>query len=151
MNFIKREWLAAFPYLLILILIINVHFLGFYDFSITGINISFYSLAPIVLYYLLMMRNQDLLIQHHMVASVGNLFVYIVLSSLYGGVMYMLGYQVGVLNMELLSAANFSTWVMIGPLIAILVHTTMTTIHGIQQALKQQYPESAYQEPEQSA
>ncbi len=151
MNFIKREWLAAFPYLLILVLIINVHFLGFHDFSIIGINVSLYSLAPIVLYYLLMMRNQDLLIQHHMVASVGNLFVYIVLSSLYGGVMYMLGYQAIVLDMELLSAANFNTWVAIGPLIAILVHTAMTTIHGIQQALKQQYPESAYQGPGQSA
>ncbi|MCW8827260.1 MAG: hypothetical protein OQK78_12650 [Gammaproteobacteria bacterium] len=146
MNFVKREWLAALPYLLILILIINVHILGLQDVSVAGINISLYSLAPLILYYLLMMRNQDLLVQHHMVASVGNLFVYLVLSSLYSGVMYMLGYRVGVLNMELLSAANFNTWIAIGPLIAILVHTAMTSVHGIIQALKQQYPESAHQE-----
>ena len=145
MKFIKREWLAALPYLLILVLIINVHIIGLHDYSVAGINISLYSLAPLVLYYLLMMRSQDLLIQHHMVASVSNLLVYIVLSSLYSGVMFMLGYHVSVLSMDLLTEANFNTWIAIAPLIAILAHTAMTSVHGTHLALKQLYPDGAQQ------
>jgi hypothetical protein len=88
-----------------------------------------------------MMRNHDPFIQHHIVTSIGNLFVYITLSSLYAGVMFMLGYRVGVLDMALLGAANFNTWVAITPLIAILVHTTFTSIHGTRMALQLRHPD----------
>ena len=143
MNSIKREWLAAIPYLLTLVLIINVHVIGFYDFSIVGINISIYSFAPLIIYYLLQMRNQDLFVQHHMIASIGNLFVYLVLSSLYSGVMFMLGYRVSVIDAELVMAANFNTWVAIGPLVAILVHTALSSVRGVRLALRQSYPDGA--------
>lgn len=146
MNSIKKEWLAAIPYFLTLVLIINVHFIGLYDFSVVGINISFISLAPLVFYYMLMFRNQELFVQHHMMASVGNLFVYLVLSSLYSGVMFMLGYRVNVIDVDLITAANFNTWIAIAPLLAILVHTGLSALHGIRLALKQLYPESAHQE-----
>jgi len=145
MNFMKREWLAAIPYLLTLILIINVHVIGLHDFSIIGINISIYSLVPLLGYYLLVMGNRDHFVQHHMINSMGNLFVYLVLSSLYSGVMFMLGYRVGVIDAELLAAANFNTWIAIAPLIAILVHTTLSSVHGTSLALKQLYPNGAQQ------
>ena len=69
MKSIKSEWLAATPYLLTLVLIVNVHIIGLHDFSVAGINISLLSLAPLVIFYLLQMRNQELLVQHHIVRS----------------------------------------------------------------------------------
>lgn len=143
MKSIKSEWLAATPYLLTLVLIINVHIIGLHDFSVAGINISLLSLAPLAIFYLLQMRNQELLVQHHIVASLGNLFMYLVLSSLYSGVMYMLGYHVSVIDPELLVAANMNTWVAIGPLIAILLHTTFSSVRGFRLALKSLYPDVA--------
>ena len=141
MNSIKSEWLAATPYLLTLVLIVNVHIIGLHDFSVAGINISLLSLAPLVIFYLLQMRNKELLVQHHIVASLGNLFMYLVLSSLYSGVMYMLGYHVSVIDPELLVAANMNTWVAIGPLIAILLHTTFSSVRGTRLALKGLFPD----------
>ena len=143
MNSIKSEWLAATPYLLTLVLIINVHIIGLYDFSVAGINISLLSLAPLVIFYLLQMRNQDQLVQHHIVASLGNLFMYLVLSSLYSGVMYMLGYHVSVIDPELLAGANMNTWVAVTPLIAIVLQTTFSSIRGFRLALKRLYPDVA--------
>ena len=141
MNSIKSEWLAATPYLLTLVLIVNVHIIGLHDFSVAGINISLLSLAPLVIFYLLQMRNKELLVQHHIVASLGNLFMYLVLSSLYSGVMYMLGYHVSVIDPELLAVANMNTWVAIGPLIAILLHTTFSSVRGTRLALKGLFPD----------
>ena len=141
MNSIKSEWLAATPYLLTLVLIVNVHIIGLHDFSVAGINISLLSLAPLVIFYLLQIRNKELLVQHHIVASLGNLFMYLVLSSLYSGVMYMLGYHVSVIDPELLAVANMNTWVAIGPLIAILLHTTFSSVRGTRLALKGLFPD----------
>ncbi|NOR51696.1 MAG: hypothetical protein GQ470_03670 [Gammaproteobacteria bacterium] len=140
---IKNEWLAATPYLLTLVLIINVHIIGLYDFSVAGINISLLSLAPLVIFYLLQMRNQDQLVQHHIVASLGNLFMYLVLSSLYSGVMYMLGYHVSVIDPQLLAGANMNTWVVITPLIAIVLQTVFSSVRGFRLALKRLYPDVA--------
>ncbi len=143
MKSIKSEWLAATPYLLTLVLIINVHILGLHDFSLAGINISLLSLAPLAVFYLLQMRNRDLLVQHHIVASLGNLFMYLVLTSLYSGMMYMLGYHVSVIDYAVLAAANMNTWVAITPLIAILLHTVFSSVRGVRLALKKLYPDVA--------
>jgi len=145
MNFMKKEWLAAIPYLLTLVLIVNVHFIGLHDLTVAGINISLYSLAPLLFYYMVLMGNQDLFIQHHLRSSVSNLFVYIVLSSLYSGMMFMLGYRVNIIDVELVTEANFNTWIAIAPLIAIVAHTGLSSIHGARLALKHYYPEEALQ------
>ena len=141
MNAIKREWQVAVVYLLILILVVNVHFIGLADISLFGINISFYSLLAYSLYSLFLVGNRDPFVHQHLIASVGTFFVYFFLSSLYSGMMFMLGYEVNVIHWSLLQGANFSTWVALGPLLAILTHTLMSTVRGIRLSLKCQDPE----------
>ena len=138
---IKREWLVAMVYLLILVMVVNVHFIGVADISLYGINISIYSLLAYILYSLFLVTNSDSFIHHHLVASVGTFFVYFFLSSLYSGMMFMLGYEVNVIDWSLLKEANFSTWVAIGPLLAILAHTLMSAVHGIMLSLQSKTPD----------
>jgi hypothetical protein len=127
----NREWQAAIGYLLILVLVINVHFIGLADISLYGINISIYSLLAYILYSLFMAGSSDHFVRNHLNASVGTFFVYFFLSSLYSGMMFALGYQVNVITLPLLQQANFSTWVALGPLLAILVHTVMSAVRGV--------------------
>ncbi len=141
MSVIKREWQAAILYLLILVLVVNVHFIGLSDFSLYGINISLYSLSAYVIYSAFMAANSDAFVRHHVIASVGTFFVYFFLSSLYSGMMYVLGYEVNVIYLTLLREANFSTWVAIGPLLAILLHTLMSAIRGIILSMKCKDPD----------
>lgn len=137
----KREWQAAIGYLLILVVVVNVHFLGLVDYNFFGINISIYSLLAYILYCLYLANSHDEFLRQHLFASVGAFFVYFFLSSLYSGMMFMLGYQVNLISWELLSQANFATWVAIGPLLAILVHALMSAVHGIRVSLQGRDPD----------
>ncbi len=128
-------------YLLILILVVNVHFIGLVDFSLFGINISLYSLLAYILYSVFLAANKDSFIHHHLLASVGTFFVYFFLTSLYSGMMFVLGYEVNVIDITLLQGANFATWVAIGPLLAILVHTLMSAVRGIMLSMKCKDPD----------
>ncbi|MEN8170621.1 MAG: hypothetical protein ABFS08_10405 [Pseudomonadota bacterium] len=141
MGAIKREWQAAVVYLLILVLVVNVHFIGLADFSLYGINISIYSLLAYVLYSLLLVSSSDKFVHHHLLASASTFFVYFFLSSLYSGMMFVLGYEVNVISWSLLQQANFSTWVALGPLMAILAHTLMSAVHGIMLSMKSKDPD----------
>jgi hypothetical protein len=138
---IKREWQAAMVYLLILILVVNVHFIGLSDISLFGINISLYSLLAYLLYSVLLAGNSDPFVRHHLVASVGTFFVYFFLSSLYSGIMFVLGYEVNVVGWSLLQGANFATWVAIGPLLAILLHTLMSAVRGFMLSINGKDPD----------
>jgi hypothetical protein len=138
---IKNEWQVAMVYLLILIMVVNVHFIGLADISLFGINISIYSLLAYILYSLLLTANSDHFVRHHLIASVGTFFVYFFLSSLYSGMMFLLGYEVNVISWSLVKGANFSTWIALGPLLAILAHTLMSAVHGIMLSLKCKGPD----------
>jgi hypothetical protein len=131
LNAIKREWQAAIAYLLILILVVNVHFIGMVDVSLFGINISFYSLFAYILYSVLLLGNKDHFVRHHLMVSAGTFFVYFFLSSLYSSMMFILGYEVNVIAWSMLKQASFATWVAIGPLLAILAHTLMSAVRGV--------------------
>jgi hypothetical protein len=72
---------------------------------------------------------------------VGTFFVYFFLSSLYSGMMFVLGYQVNVISWPLLQQANFATWVALGPLLAILVHTLMSAVRGVILSLQTKDPD----------
>ena len=128
-------------YLLILIQVVNVHFIGLSDISLFGINISLYSLLAYILYSVFLASNNDPFVRHHLAASVGTFFVYFFLSSLYSGMMFVLGYEVNVIGWSLLKGANFATWVAIGPLLAILVHTLMSAVRGIMLSMKCKDPD----------
>lgn len=141
MSAFKREWQAAIAYLLILILVINVHVIGMADFSFYGINISIYSLLACVIYSLFLLSNRDRFIQQHLMVSAGTLFIYLLLSSLYSGMMYVLGYEVNVLKPSLLQQANFSTWIALGPLLVILIHTIMSSVRGMILCLQYKDPD----------
>jgi cellulose synthase/poly-beta-1,6-N-acetylglucosamine synthase-like glycosyltransferase len=136
-----REWQAAGVYLLILVLVVNVHFIGLADISLYGINISIYSLLAYILYSLFLAGSSDNFVRHHLIASVGTFFVYFFLSSLYSGMMFVLGYQVNVISWPLLQQANFATWVALGPLLAILVHTLMSAVRGVILSLQTKDPD----------
>jgi len=118
-------------YLLILIQVVNVHFIGLADYRLYGINISIYSLFPYLIYSAFMVGNNQVFVRHHLIASVGIFFVYFFLSSLYSGMMFVLGYEVNVISLPLLQGASFATWVAIAPLLAILAHTLMSAVRGI--------------------
>ncbi|QKQ25208.1 hypothetical protein [Candidatus Reidiella endopervernicosa] len=135
MSGIKREWLAAMVYLLILVLVVNVHFIGLADLNVYGINISLYSTFAYIFYCLILVGYKDDYVRHHMIVSVGTFFVYFFLSSLYSGMMFVLGYEVNVISWALLKNANFGGWVAIAPLLAILVHTAMSAVRGIKLSL----------------
>ncbi len=128
-------------YLLILVLVVNVHFIGLSDFSLFGINISIYSLLVYVLYSAYLVSSRDPFVHQHLIASVGTFFVYFSLSSLYSGMMFVLGYEVNVIGWAELKGANFATWVAIGPLLAILAHTLMSALRGIMLSIKCKDPE----------
>ncbi|MCW8918084.1 MAG: hypothetical protein OQL08_04660 [Gammaproteobacteria bacterium] len=133
---VMKTWQAALVHLLILVMVVNVHLIGLADVSLYGINISLYSLLAYILYSLFLSSSRDPFLRHHLNASVGTFFVYFFLSSLYSGMMFVLGYQVNVIHWALLQQANFSTWVALAPLLAILVHTVMATVRGAMLALQ---------------
>jgi hypothetical protein len=88
-----------------------------------------------------MAGSSDSFVRHHLNASVGTFFVYFFLSSLYSGMMFALGYQVNVITLPLLQQANFATWVALGPLLAILVHTVMSAVRGVWLSLQGKDPD----------
>lgn len=141
MSAFKKEWQAAIAYLLIVILVVNVHFIGLADFSFYGINVSIYSLLACIIYSLFLLSQKDSFIQLHLAVSAGTLFVYLLLSSLYSGMMHILGYEVNVISLAMIQKANFSTWVALGPLLAILVHTLMSASRGVMLCLQHKDPD----------
>lgn len=136
MGVIKREWQAALVYLLILVLVVNVHFLGLVDFSYYGINLSGYSLFAYIAYSIVLAFSRDPFVRQHLNASLGVFFVYLFLSSLYSGMMFALGYQVSLISLSLLQGANFATWIAITPLLAILAHAMLSAVYGMVVSLK---------------
>jgi hypothetical protein len=131
MNSTKSQWLAAISYLLILPVIVNVHFLGLSDFFFFGIDISMISIAPYLIYVTFLFRSEDSFIKIHVHTSISIFFVYFVLTSLFGFVMYILGYHLNVIDFSILKNANSTTWLAFGPLLAILLYTTIGTVQGI--------------------
>ena len=137
----KSEWQAALLYLLIAVMVVNVHFIGMADIIIYGIHLSLYSLSAYVLYSLYLLGNSDDFIRHHLASAAGTFFVYFSLSSLYSGMMFVLGYEVSVISWPLLQQANFATWVALGPLLAVLLHTLMSAGRGMRMSLQGRDPE----------
>ena len=138
---LKVEWQAALVYLLIAVMVVNVHFIGLADLIIYGIHISLYSLLAYLLYSLYLLGNSGDFIRHHLIAAAGTFFVYFSLTSLYSGMMFVLGYEVSVISWPLLQQANFATWVALGPLLAVLLHTLMSAGRGIRLSLQRRDPE----------
>lgn len=138
---VRREWQAAIAYALVLMLVVNVHFLGLADYIFYGINISVYSLAAYIIYCLYLVSGRDEFLRQHLYTSVSAFLVYFILSSLYSGMMYILGYQVSVISWGLLAKASFATWVAVGPLLAILAHAMMSAVHGIRVSLQGRDPD----------
>jgi hypothetical protein len=144
---VKWQWQAAPVYLLILVVVVNVHFLGLAEISLYGINISLYSLLAYLLYSLLLLASREPMVRHHLLASAGIFVVYFFLSSLYSGMMFVLGYQVNVVYWALLQQANFATWVALGPLLAILAHTVMSAVRGVMLCLQGKDPDGRLAPP----
>lgn len=146
MNPVTSQLLAATGYLLILVLVLNVHFFGLYEYSLYGINLSIYSLGAYLVYAVAATQVEDALVRQHALASIGTFFVYFILSSLYSGMMHALGYQLGVIDFAALARANFSTWVAIAPLLVILLHTLLSVGRGLWLVSQRRYPERAVDE-----
>jgi len=139
MNFTKTTWLAAISYLLILPIIVNVHLLGITDGYYFGIEVSLISTAPYIIWYAFFFNHKDAFIKHHAHTSMCLFFVYFVLVSLNGFIMYSLGYRMNIVDPTLLMNANSTTWMVMGPLLMILLYTLISITQGVICAFRNQY------------
>ncbi|VAX06552.1 hypothetical protein MNBD_GAMMA26-263 [hydrothermal vent metagenome] len=139
----KARLLAATSYLLILPILVNVHLLGITDGYFYGVEVSLISTAPYLIWYAFFFNHDDAFIKHHAHTSMCLFFVYFVLVSLNGFIMFSLGYRMNIIDPVMLMNANSTTWLVMGPLIMILIYTIISISQGVICALRQQYMDVA--------
>ncbi len=73
---ITAEWQAALLYLLILVMVVNVHFIVIADIRLYGIHISLYRLLVYSLYSMDLVGSGRGFIRQYLLASAGTFFVF---------------------------------------------------------------------------
>lgn len=139
----KTQWMATIPYVLMLIVVVNVHFLGIYEFYVYGIYLPLLSMIPFVAFVVWQFRSDSPFVRSHVHTALTIFIQYFILVAFLGVVMHILGYQVNIINTETISSANRSSWIAAAPLLVILLWTFISIYQGVRCALAMRYPHSS--------
>jgi uncharacterized membrane protein len=102
MNTDKIKWMAAIPNLLVLLIVINGNILRNYDLYVFGIQLSFITLIPYVIYHFVNRNHDTEFIAIHTKRAMSIFIKYLILTILLGIVMNIMGLGIVTLDPLLL-------------------------------------------------
>ncbi len=146
MNIEKIKWMAAIPYLLVLLIVINGNILGNYDLYVFGVQLSFITLIPYMIYHFVNKNNENEFISTHTKRAMSIFIKYFTLTIVLGIVMNIMGFGIATIDPVLLFTSGAVGLLLMLPLFIIVIYAIIAATLGSIRAFKLMLPnKSAWQ------
>lgn len=136
MNTDKIKWMAAMPYLLVLLIVINGNILGNYDLYIFGVQLSLITLIPYLIYHFVNRNHESEFIATHTKRAMSIFIKYFILAILLGIIMNIMGFGLATVDPILLLTSGAVGLVLMLPLFIVVVYAIITATLGSIRAFK---------------
>ena len=136
MNVDKVKWMAAVPYFLLLLMIINGNILGNYEINVFGVQLSLITLLPYLIYHFVNRNNENEFIALHTNRAMSIFIKYFVLTVLLSIILTFMGYGVAMSNPLLFFGAGAVGLLLMLPLFIVILYTLVVATKGSINAFK---------------
>ena len=143
----KVKWMAAVPYLLVLLIVVNGNVLGNYDIYIFGVQLSLLTLIPYLIYHFVNRNHKIDFISLHTKRAMSVFIVYFVYTIVIGIVMNILGLGIVTLDPFLLSTYGIFGLLSSLLLFAVVLYAIITATQGSIRAFKLILPNKSHWRP----
>jgi hypothetical protein len=147
-NVIKS--MAAIPYLLVLLIVINGSILGNYDLYFFGVQLSLITLIPYLIYHFVNRDHAISFIAIHTQKAMSIFFKYFILTIILGIAMNIVGLGIATANIALLFTSGKVGLLLILPLIIVIVYAIISTTLGSIRAFKLILPNKEQWKPQEA-
>jgi len=130
MSIEKIKWMAAIPYLMVLLIVLNGDVLGNYDINILGIKLSLLTFLPFIIYYFVNRDHENEFISVHVNKSMKYFIRYFVFSMLLSIIVTILGYGVLTFDPVAIFTSGFLGVLFVLPFVVVIILVTVYSVIG---------------------
>ena len=136
MSISKIKWMAAIPYLLLLLIVINGNILGNYELYFFGVQLSLITLIPYLIYHFVNKNHDNEFIALHTKMAMGIFFKYFLLTAILSIILNVMGFGVIISNPFVIFGAGAIGMLLMLPLFIVVVYTLVVATKGSIKAFK---------------
>ena len=136
MNIDKIKWMAAIPYLLVLLIVINGNILGNYDIEVFGVQLSLITLLPYLIYHFVNRNHDTEFISVHTKRAMSIFLKYFILTIVLSIVMTIMGVGIATVNPVLLFTSGAVGLILMLPLFMVVIYAIIAATLGSIRAFK---------------
>lgn len=132
----KVKWMAAIPYILLLLMILNGNLLGNYEIDFFGVQLSLITLLPYLIYHFVNKNHKIEFIALHTRKAMSLFLKYFIFTVILSIALNMMGFGILALNPLLLFSGGFIGLLLILPFFIIIIYTLVAATKGCIKAFK---------------
>ena len=140
MNTDRIKWMAALPYLMVLVIVLNGDVLGNYSINIFGLKLSFYTFLPFIIYHFVNRNHENQFISTHVNRAMSYFIKYFIISVLLSVTLTIFGFGVLTFDPIAIFTSGILGLVFLLPFLLIVVWVIVKSVVGSIRAFKLQLP-----------
>ncbi len=136
----KIKWMAAIPYLMVLLIVLNGDILGNYDINILGIKLSFLTFLPYIIYHFVNRSHENEFVSSHVNKAMNYFLKYFVISILLNLSVTLFGFGILTFDPVAIFTSGILGLIFLLPFVVIVIWVTVRSVIGSIQAFKLELP-----------
>ena len=136
----RLKWMAAIPYFLVMLVVVNGSVMGNYDLYFFGVQLSLITLIPYLVYHFVNRNHENEFIATHTKKAMKIFKIYFILAIVLGVALNFMGFGLVTANPMMVFTSGAVGAVFLIPLFAIVIYAIITCTLGSIRSFKLQLP-----------